>query len=49
MLMGRMVRAYVAGEMGIFFRESRRVVVRARIWVAKVAKPRCHVVRRIAV
>ena len=35
--------------MRIFLRPSRRVVVRARTWVARVAKMRCHVVRIIAV
>lgn len=31
------------------WRELRRGVVRARSWVARVAKRRCHVVRKIAV
>lgn len=34
--------------MGTEKRVARREVVRARIWVARVAKRRCHVVRRIA-
>jgi hypothetical protein len=33
--------------MGTFFLESRTVVKRARIWVQMVAKPRCHVVRKM--
>jgi hypothetical protein len=35
--------------MGTFLRESRTVVKRARPWVIRVAKPRCHVVRTMAV
>jgi hypothetical protein len=34
--------------MGTEERAERRDVVRARIWVARVAKRRCHVVKRIA-
>jgi hypothetical protein len=35
--------------MGRAWRESRRVVVRARIWVTRAAKVRCQQVRRMAV
>jgi len=34
--------------MGMAWREERRVVVRLRSWVAREAKMRCQVVRRIA-
>lgn len=39
---------YMLRERGRAWRESRRVVVRARSWVATVAKTRCHVVRMMA-
>jgi hypothetical protein len=46
--MGRMARMYVSVVMFIFFRPSRRVVVRDRSWVMHVAKNMCHVVSTIA-
>jgi hypothetical protein len=49
MPMGTIARRYTRPVIGTFFRESRMVVKRARIWVMTVAKTRCHVVRKIAV
>jgi hypothetical protein len=46
---GTMARRYTLPVMGTFLRESRTVVKRARPWVIRVAKPRCHVVRTMAV
>jgi hypothetical protein len=45
--MGTMARRYTRPVMGTFFRESRTVVKRARIWVMTVAKTKCHVVRKM--
>jgi hypothetical protein len=42
---GRMALRYIRPVILTVFRASRRVVVRARIWVMNVAKMRCHVVR----
>jgi hypothetical protein len=47
MPMGTIARRYTRPVMGTFFRESRMVVKRARIWVMIVAKTRCHVVRKM--
>lgn len=46
--MGRMVRRKKRRSMGREWRDSRREVVRARTWVARVAKTRCQHVRRMA-
>lgn len=46
--MGQMVRMINRPFTGSPWRESRRDVVRARSWVAKVAKMRCQQVSRIA-
>lgn len=48
MPMGTIARRYTRPVMGTFFLESRIVVNRARNWVIKVAKTKCHVVRKIA-
>lgn len=46
--MGTIARKYTLPVMGTFLRESRTLVKRARPWVIRVAKPRCHVVRTMA-
>jgi hypothetical protein len=46
---GTIARKYTLPVMGTFLRESRTLVKRARPWVIRVAKPRCHVVRTMAV
>lgn len=46
--MGQIVRMYRRGVMGSLWRESRSDVVRARSWVARVAKTRCQQVRMMA-
>lgn len=44
---GTIARRYTRPVILTVFRPSRRVVVRARTWVMKVAKAKCHVVRMI--
>jgi len=46
---GTIARRYTLPVIFTVFRPSRRVVVRARIWVMSVANARCHVVRMIAI
>lgn len=46
---GTMALRYTLPVIGTFFLESSMVVKRAMSWVMSVAKPRCHVVRMIAV
>jgi hypothetical protein len=46
--MGTMARRYTLPVIGTFLRESKTVVKRAKPWVIRVAKPKCHVVRTMA-
>jgi hypothetical protein len=45
--MGTMALRYTRPVILTFLRPSRRVVVRAKIWVMIVEKVRCHAVRRM--
>lgn len=45
---GTIARRYTRPVILTVFRPSRRVVVRASIWVMSVAKARCHVVSMMA-
>lgn len=47
--MGTMVRRYTRPVMGTDLRESSSLVKRANSCVMRVAKARCHVVRKMAV
>jgi hypothetical protein len=44
---GTIARTYTLPVILTVFRASSSVVVRARTWVAMVAKTKCHVVRKI--
>lgn len=46
---GTIARRYIRPVIGTFLLESRVWVKRAMIWVMRVAKARCHVVRTIAI
>lgn len=47
--MGTIARRYTRPVILTVFRPSSKVVVRARIWVIRVANTKCHVVKVMAV